>query len=89
MAVADSIIKVNNSEEIDSLLKEKLTSGFSYKDIDLPEDWKNNETTIVLCATDFQGIIDILNEVKTEISATDLLYIHNPEGANFFIRFKI
>ena len=89
MAVIDSTIKVTNSEQIDNLLKERLTAGFDYKDVDLPEDWKNDENTIVLRATDFQGIPDVLNQIKTDISATDLQLIHNPEGSNFFVRFKL
>ena len=89
MAIVDSTIKVANSKIIDDLLKEKLVGGFTYKDVDLPEDWKNNEATIVLCAIDFQDIINVLNEIKINISATDLQFINNTEGSNFFIRFKI
>ncbi len=89
MAIVNSTIKVADSKTIDNLLKEKLIGGFDYKDVDLPEDWKNNETTIVLCANDFQDIVKVLKEIKTSISATDLVYISNPEGSNFFIRFKI
>ena len=89
MAVIDSTIKITNSEQVDTLLKARLKTGFQYKDVDLPEDWKNNETTLVFKANDFDGILEILDQIKTDISAIDLQTIYSPEGISYFIRYKI
>ncbi len=89
MAVVDSTIQVPNAENIDAIIKERLINGFKYIDVDLPADWKNNTTTIVLRATQFPIIENVLEEIKILISATTLNSIYsNQEEVYYYIRFK-
>ena len=87
--IVNSEIKVKSKDEITTLFTSNFKEGFEIKDVDRPDDWKNNDTTIVVKAYDCEGIVEAIEKIKVQILAKSSEQIFSSEGHYYFIRFKL
>ena len=85
----DSEIKTKNKGKIVALLDSAFIKGYKVLDVDLPENWKNNGTTIVIKALNFDGALETIKTTEVSLEAKSSDQIFSPEGDCFYIRYLL